>query len=58
MLEEQSPEPSGPIDVDALRARMPVMMSAIADYFVGTGRTADDLFRDGARLILRIDDGV
>ena len=29
---------------------------AITDYFAGTGRTADDLFRDGARLVLHLRD--
>ena len=57
VLEEQSPAPpTGAIDVDELRTRFPVMTSAIVEYFSGTGRTADDLYRDGARLILRIDD--
>ncbi|MEU1972243.1 TetR family transcriptional regulator [Microbacterium sp. NPDC019599] len=55
VLEEQSPEPVGAqVDPDELQARFPVMMGAISDYFVGTGRTADDLYRDAARLILHI----
>ncbi|MGN6206890.1 TetR family transcriptional regulator [Humibacter sp.] len=54
VLEEQSPAPNGPApSVDELQARFPVASKAIGDYFAGTGRTADDLFRDGARLILR-----
>ncbi|GAB3799901.1 TetR/AcrR family transcriptional regulator C-terminal domain-containing protein [Humibacter antri] len=54
VLEEQSPAPDGPApSTEALLARFPVASKAIGDYFMGTGRTADDLFRDGARLILR-----
>lgn len=54
VLEEQAPPPEGPPpSLEELQARFPVATQAIGDYFVGTGRTADDLFRDGARLILR-----
>jgi TetR/AcrR family transcriptional regulator, tetracycline repressor protein len=55
VLEEQSPTPDGPApDHDALRARFPVMVQAIGDYFVGTGRTPEDLYRDAARQVLGI----
>jgi TetR/AcrR family tetracycline transcriptional repressor len=53
VLEEQSPPPEGPApSVEQLRARFPVAARAIGDYFTGTGRTADDLFDDAARLAL------
>jgi TetR/AcrR family transcriptional regulator, tetracycline repressor protein len=56
VLEEQAPEPDDvAVDPDALRARLPVLTGAIIEYFAGTGRTADDLYRDGARLVLGID---
>jgi TetR/AcrR family tetracycline transcriptional repressor len=58
VLEEQSPPPDGPApDLDVLRARFPVMVQAISDYFVGTGRTAEDLYRDAARQVLGIPEG-
>jgi TetR/AcrR family tetracycline transcriptional repressor len=57
VLEEQAPPPDSPgHDVDVLEARFPVLTTAIRDYFVGTGRTADDLYRDGARLALGLPD--
>ncbi|GAA3606544.1 TetR/AcrR family transcriptional regulator C-terminal domain-containing protein [Microlunatus ginsengisoli] len=53
VLEEQAPAPESPApDLDVLRARLPTVTAAIADYFDGTGRGADDLYRDGARLLL------
>ncbi|WP_203712811.1 TetR family transcriptional regulator [Asanoa siamensis] len=56
VLEEQSPAPDPPdIDVDALRARFPVVTRGITEYF-SAGRTADDLFRDAARLVLHLPD--
>ncbi|MEV4623956.1 TetR/AcrR family transcriptional regulator C-terminal domain-containing protein [Asanoa sp. NPDC049573] len=56
VLEEQSPAPEAPdLDVDALRARFPVVTRAITEYFTG-GRTADDLYRDVARLVLQLPD--
>jgi len=55
VLEEQAPPPDGPgPDPEELLARFPVATKAIGDYFSGTGRTRDDLFRDGARLVLQI----
>jgi len=55
VLEEQAPAPDGPApDPDALRARFPVMVQAISDYFVGTGRTPEDLYRDATRQVLGI----
>lgn len=56
VLEEQAPESDIEVDPDGLRARFPVATRAITDYFEGTGRTADDLFRDGARLVLHLGD--
>ncbi|MEJ3405077.1 TetR/AcrR family transcriptional regulator C-terminal domain-containing protein [Rathayibacter sp. YIM 133350] len=57
VLEEQAPPdptpdaaPAAP-DLEELQRRFPVMTQAIGDYF-STGRTADDLYRDAARLIL------
>jgi hypothetical protein len=38
-------------DIDALQARFPVVTRAITEYFA-TSRTADDLDRDVARLVL------
>lgn len=55
VLEEQAPAPDGPApDPDALRARFPVVVQAISDYFVGTGRTPQDLYKDAARQVLGI----
>jgi TetR/AcrR family tetracycline transcriptional repressor len=54
VLEEQGPadaERTAP-DVDALLARFPNVTAAIREYFE-PGRTADDLFDDEIRLILR-----
>jgi TetR/AcrR family tetracycline transcriptional repressor len=57
VLEEQAPAPGGPgPDIDLLQARFPLITTAVSDYFVGTGRTADDLFRDGAGLLLGLPD--
>jgi TetR/AcrR family tetracycline transcriptional repressor len=54
VLEEQSPAPDDvDVDVDALRARFPVATRAIVEYFT-PGRTADDLYRDIARLVLHL----
>jgi TetR/AcrR family tetracycline transcriptional repressor len=58
VLEEQSPAPDAPdldVDVDALKARFPVVTRAITEYFT-TGRTPDDLYRDIARLVLHLPD--
>jgi len=56
VLEEQAPAPDAPdVDVDALRARFPVVTRGIIEYF-GTGRDADDLYRDIARLVLNLPD--
>jgi TetR/AcrR family tetracycline transcriptional repressor len=56
VLEEQGTVPEEPdIDVDALRARFPVATRAITEYFTA-GRTADDLYRDIARLVLNLPD--
>lgn len=55
VLEEQAPPPDGPAPTAAeIRARFPVASRAIGEYFAGTGRTADDLYRDGARLVLQL----
>nr|WP_240977854.1 TetR/AcrR family transcriptional regulator C-terminal domain-containing protein [Planctomonas sp. JC2975] len=55
VLEEQSPQPDGPApSVDEVRRRFPVISKAIGDYFIGTGRTADDLFCDAARIVLHL----
>ena len=56
VLEEQAPDAETQLDPDELRARFPIATRAITDYFAGTGRTADDLFRDGARLVLHLRD--
>jgi TetR/AcrR family tetracycline transcriptional repressor len=55
VLEEQpSTDESGPLpDIDELRRRLPVTIEAIGAYF-STGLTADDLYRDVARLILNL----
>jgi TetR/AcrR family transcriptional regulator, tetracycline repressor protein len=55
VLEEQAPapEPAGDIDPAALQRRLPTMTRAIIEYF-SAGRTSDDLYRDGLRLILGI----
>lgn|GEM_PF-3340223 len=55
MLEGQSVPPDGGgagVDPAALMARLPNMTAAIIEYFE-PGRTADDLFDDEIRLILR-----
>jgi TetR/AcrR family transcriptional regulator, tetracycline repressor protein len=53
VLEEQAPVPDSnqEFDVAALKRRLPTMTRAIGEYFA-EGRTADDLYRDGVRLIL------
>jgi TetR/AcrR family tetracycline transcriptional repressor len=55
VLEEQAPaDETGQIpDIDELQRRFPVMTQAIGSYFAA-GRTADDLYRDIARLILNL----
>jgi TetR/AcrR family tetracycline transcriptional repressor len=54
VIEEQAPEP-GPdqdnADLSQLQRRLPTATQAITEYFA-TGRTVDDLYQDGARLIL------
>jgi TetR/AcrR family tetracycline transcriptional repressor len=59
VLEEQASVPPAPdradLTVEALRARFPVTTQAITEYF-GTGRTADDLFQDIARVVLNLSD--
>ncbi|OJX77498.1 TetR/AcrR family transcriptional regulator C-terminal domain-containing protein [Leifsonia sp. 71-9] len=55
VLEEQSAPPDdggAGVDPAALMARLPNMTAAIIEYFE-PGRTADDLFDDEIRLILR-----
>ncbi|MFH8251997.1 TetR/AcrR family transcriptional regulator C-terminal domain-containing protein [Microbacterium sp. B2969] len=55
VLDEQSPQPDDadrPAPEELMR-RLPNLTRAIIDYFE-TGRTADDLFRDEVRLILRM----
>jgi TetR/AcrR family tetracycline transcriptional repressor len=57
VLEEQAPEPEPDqksqksIDAIELQRRLPTVTRAIIEYF-SAGHTADDLYRDGARLIL------
>lgn len=54
VLEEQAPAPEGPPPTEAeVRARWPIATQAISDYFSGGGRSRDDLFADGARLIVQ-----
>jgi TetR/AcrR family tetracycline transcriptional repressor len=56
VLEEQSPAVGAPdIDVDAMRARFPTAVRGITEYF-SAGRTAEDLYRDIARLVLHLPD--
>ncbi|GIF46539.1 TetR family transcriptional regulator [Asanoa ferruginea] len=56
VLEEQSPAPDAPdVDIAALQARFPVATRAITEYFTA-GHTADDLYRDIARLVLNLPD--
>ena len=53
VLEEQSPQADGPRPtVEELQARFPVASRASGDYFVGTGRGPDDLFRDAVTLVV------
>ncbi len=58
VLEEQAPaDATQPApDPDELRRRLPVTTRAIGEYF-STGRTADDLYRDIARLVLGLPPG-
>jgi TetR/AcrR family tetracycline transcriptional repressor len=53
VLDEQSRpiEQANRPDLDELARRLPTATRAIGEYFA-TGRTVDDLFRDGLRLIL------
>jgi TetR/AcrR family tetracycline transcriptional repressor len=54
VLEEQAPAPDAEeqsADPAELQRRLPTITRAIVEYF-STGRTADDLYRDGLRLIL------
>jgi TetR/AcrR family tetracycline transcriptional repressor len=54
VLEEQSldPEPNEQTaDIAEIQRRLPTATRAIIEYFF-SGRTADDLYQDGARLIL------
>lgn len=54
VLEEQAPppDPATQPSADELMARLPTITRAVVEYFQ-SGRTADDLFRDELRLILR-----
>jgi TetR/AcrR family tetracycline transcriptional repressor len=57
VLKEQAPEPDQPApDLEELQRRLPTATRAIIEYF-GSGRTADDLYRDGVRLILGLTEG-
>jgi TetR/AcrR family tetracycline transcriptional repressor len=54
VLEEQAPAPEPGAqspDPGELQRRLPTITSAIIEYF-SSGSTADDLYRDGVRLIL------
>ncbi|MFF5077799.1 TetR/AcrR family transcriptional regulator C-terminal domain-containing protein [Actinoplanes sp. NPDC000266] len=51
VLDEQSPRPAGPFDVDGFTERHPTLVAAIGDYLLD-GRTADDLFADAVRVIV------
>lgn len=55
VLEEQAPpqETRQVPNIEELQRRFPVMTGAIGSYFAA-GRTADDLYRDIARLILNL----
>jgi TetR/AcrR family tetracycline transcriptional repressor len=56
VLEEQAPQPEAngrAVDMGELRRRLPTATRAIIEYFE-SGCTADDLFQDGAQLILGI----
>jgi TetR/AcrR family transcriptional regulator, tetracycline repressor protein len=56
VLEEQAPPPDDPAQlptVEELQRRLPNITRAIGEYFEDGG-TADDLFRDEIRLILRM----
>jgi TetR/AcrR family transcriptional regulator, tetracycline repressor protein len=58
VLEEQAPVPdsSREFDLTELQRRLPMMTRAIGEYFAG-GRTSDDLYRDGVRLMLGLGSG-
>lgn len=58
VLEEQAPVPDSnrEFDLAELQRRLPTMTRAIGEYFAG-GRTSDDLYRDGVRLILGLGSG-
>jgi TetR/AcrR family transcriptional regulator, tetracycline repressor protein len=54
VLEEQSPAPEPDqqiVDTAEIQRRLPTATRAIIEYF-SSGRTADDLYQDGVRLIL------
>ncbi len=53
VLEEQDPEAGAEreTDVAELRRRFPTIVQAVTEYF-SAGRTADDLYEDGVRLLL------
>ena len=52
VLEEQAGPGDRPApDLEQLNRRLPLSIKAITDYY-GAGRTADDLFADGIRLII------
>jgi TetR/AcrR family tetracycline transcriptional repressor len=55
VLEEQAPppEPDREFDIAELQRRFPTVTRAIGEYF-STGRTSDDLYRDGLRLVVGI----
>gem|GEM_PF-3017020 len=55
VIEEQTPPPPeglGSFDLDTFRREHPLTVSGIEPYF-GAGRTVDDLYEDGLRLIVR-----
>ncbi|XVU30227.1 TetR/AcrR family transcriptional regulator C-terminal domain-containing protein [Actinoplanes sp. CA-054009] len=51
VLDEQSPRPADPFDVEGFTERHPTLVAAIGDYLLD-GRTADDLFADAVRVIV------
>lgn len=52
VLEEQTiPDGRRTPDMEELKRRLPLSIEAIVEYY-GEGRTADDLFADGIRLII------
>ncbi|MEK0315587.1 TetR/AcrR family transcriptional regulator C-terminal domain-containing protein [Cohnella sp. 56] len=55
VIEEQTPMPpegSVKIDMEAFKTNYPTVIAGIEDYF-SSGRTIDDLFNDGLKLIIR-----